>query len=123
MTTYRVTASRWDKGWELDIDGVGVTQAHRLTDAEAMARSYISIDLGVPEDSFDVEVIPDLGGAEREALAVRDEIAKLTAALDAASHRSRTVVRTLTREVGLTGADTATLLGISPQRVSQLGRE
>jgi hypothetical protein len=30
MTRYAVTAKRWKHGWELHIDGVGVTQSRTL---------------------------------------------------------------------------------------------
>jgi hypothetical protein len=64
--TYTVRASRWDRGWELHIAGPnryeGTTQAGGLRSAEAMARDYIALDLDVPEDSFDVKVVPEVGG-------------------------------------------------------------
>lgn len=33
MTTYQVTARRWELGWELHIKGIGVTQAATLASA------------------------------------------------------------------------------------------
>lgn len=65
--TYRVRALRWAKGWELHIDGLGVTQVKRLNEAEAMARDYIALELEVPENSFGVEVVPDVGAALNES--------------------------------------------------------
>ena len=38
MKTYQVRAKRWEHGWELHIEGVGVTQSRTLWDAEDMAR-------------------------------------------------------------------------------------
>ena len=58
MTTYQVTAKRWARGWELHIDGVGVTQSGRLGVAEGMARDYVAATLDVPEGSFDVMITP-----------------------------------------------------------------
>jgi hypothetical protein len=43
---YTVKASRWERGWELRIEGVGVTQSRGLADAEKMVRSYLRMDLG-----------------------------------------------------------------------------
>lgn len=63
MKTYNVRATQWEHGWELDIDGVGVTQSHGLGDAEMMVRDYIALDLGVPSDSFGVDIAPDFTGA------------------------------------------------------------
>jgi hypothetical protein len=55
---YRVTCERWERGLVLHIDGVGVTQTHEdyPDTAEDMARSYISLMLDVPENSFDVAI-------------------------------------------------------------------
>jgi hypothetical protein len=41
MSTYNVRAKRWKHGWELHIDGVGVTQSRILDGAEQMVRDYI----------------------------------------------------------------------------------
>jgi hypothetical protein len=41
MTTYVVRAKRWAHGWELHIDGIGVTQSRTLDGAEQMVRDYI----------------------------------------------------------------------------------
>ncbi|WP_030144570.1 hypothetical protein [Glycomyces sp. NRRL B-16210] len=41
---FRVTAKAWEHGWELYIEGVGVTQAEGVDDAEAMVRDYLEID-------------------------------------------------------------------------------
>jgi hypothetical protein len=60
MTTYTVTAKPWAGGWELHIDGVGVTQARRLTEAEGMVRDYIELMCADSPDSFDVVI--DWGG-------------------------------------------------------------
>jgi hypothetical protein len=59
VKTYSVRATRWEHGWELHIDGMGVTQSDDLDDAEMMVRDYISLDLGVPSDSFAVEITPE----------------------------------------------------------------
>lgn len=59
VKTYSVRAERWEHGWELHIDGLGVTQSDDLDDAEMMVRDYISLDLGVPPDSFAVDIIPE----------------------------------------------------------------
>ena len=37
-TTRNVTAKRWKHGWELHIDGVGVTQSRTLDTAGQMVR-------------------------------------------------------------------------------------
>jgi len=97
-----------------------VTQSRSLSDAEAMVRDYISLDLDVPSESFEVEIIPEIGGGlDEEVTRVRREIREAEQAQIRAAERSRQVVRQL-KEQGLSGKDAATVLGISPQRVSQL---
>lgn len=58
VTTYTVRAKHWKRGWELHIEGLGVTQSKTLDDAEAMVRDYIALDTGAAPDSFAVEIVP-----------------------------------------------------------------
>jgi hypothetical protein len=74
VTIYTVTAKRWVQGWELHIDGVGVTQTRTLVNAEKMAREYIALTLDVDdENSFNVDVVPQLDPAltQRVRIALR----------------------------------------------------
>jgi hypothetical protein len=52
MTTYRVTARRWELGWELHIDGIGVTQAATLASAGHMIRDYVTALTGTDPDEI-----------------------------------------------------------------------
>lgn len=120
--TYEVLARRWAKGWELHIDGVGVTQSRTLTYAEDMVRDYIALDLGIEPDSFEVRITPEIGeGLDEDIAAVQKEIRTAERALAVAAERSRAIVRELTAK-GLSGREVARVLGVSPQRVSQLLR-
>jgi hypothetical protein len=62
MTTYVVRAKRWAHGWELHIDGVGVTQSHTLGGAEQMVRDYIETLTDRDVSDATVVIEPDLGG-------------------------------------------------------------
>lgn len=118
--TYKVLARRWAKGWELHIQDVGVAQSRTLTDAEEMVRDYIALDLGVEPDSFAVRITPEIGeGLDEDIAAVQKEIRTAERALAVAAERSRAIVRQLTAK-GLSGREIARVLGVSPQRVSQL---
>lgn len=120
MTTYTVRAKRWERGWELHIDGVGVTQSHGLTDAESMARSYIAMMTEAAPESFAVTVIPEVGnGLDEEASSAREAAKAADDAQRRAAVASRKVARKL-RERGLSGRDISVVLRVSPQRVSQL---
>lgn len=120
MKTYRVVAKRWAHGWELHIDGVGVTQSRTLGEAEAMVRDYIAVDLDASPDDVDVELAVSLGDS-LDALRqeVREASDRAAVAQTQAAERSRILVRQL-RDAGLSGREIATVLDVSPQRVSQL---
>jgi hypothetical protein len=119
-TTYRVLAKRWDKGWELHIDGVGVTQARKWREAVQMASDLIVRRECVPEGCFNLdwsfEVSDDL---DAEVKAARAAVASSAVAQEEAAAQSRAVARKL-RDEGLSGTEVAAVLDVSPQRVSQL---
>jgi len=120
VTEYQVTARRWAHGWELHIDGVGVTQSRTLASAERMARDYLAMDLGGDPDDYSVVVTPELdGNLATEAEAARDAVRKAERAQRDAAARSREIARRL-KDAGLSGADIAAVLKVSTQRVSQL---
>jgi DNA-directed RNA polymerase specialized sigma subunit len=120
MSTYNVRAKRWKHGWELHIDGIGVTQSRNLDGAEQMARDYIETLTDHDTAGDTVVVHPEVGGGLDEAAdAAREAIVKAEQALRAAAARSRQVARQLKQE-GLSGRDIAAILHVSAQRVSQL---
>ena len=122
MSTYTVRAKRWKHGWELHVDGVGVTQSRNLDGAEQMVRDYIETltDHDTADDA--VLIRPEVGsGLDEEAEAARAAVSEAEHALRAAAARSRQVARRL-RDEGLSGRDIAVILHVSAQRVSQLLR-
>jgi predicted XRE-type DNA-binding protein len=120
MSTYTVRAKRWKHGWELHIEGIGVTQSRNLDGAEQMVRDYIET-LTDHDTADDVVVIqPQVGnGLDEAAEGARQAIAEAEQALRAAAARSRQVAQRL-RQEGLSGRDIAVILHVSAQRVSQL---
>ncbi|MEU9843160.1 hypothetical protein AB0C69_28505 [Actinomadura sp. NPDC048032] len=57
LMKFKVAARPWERGWELHIPDVGVTQsAPNATDAEAMARDYIALERDLPLDAFQVVI-------------------------------------------------------------------
>ena len=120
MSTYTVRAKRWKHGWELHIEGIGVTQSRNLDGAEQMVRDYIETltDHDTADDA--VIILPEVGsGLDEAAEAAREAIAEAEQALRAAAARSRQVAQRL-RQEGLSGRDIAVILHVSAQRVSQL---
>ena len=121
MSDYTVHAKRAGKYWELHIDGAGVTQSRSLgSDADEMIRSYVAMTRDVPADTVTYDLIPEIAAElDAEAAAARRALRDAEAALNAAAARNRAAARHL-RAAGLTGRDTAVVLGVSPQRISQL---
>jgi len=120
MTTYNVTARHWKHGWELHIEGVGVTQSRNLAEAETMVRDYVESLTGTDVGDAVVVISPEVGdGLDEEARAAREAVAAADLATREAAARSRKVARDL-RQAGLSGRDIAAILRVSAQRVSQL---
>lgn len=120
MTVYNVRAKRWEHGWELHIDGVGVTQSRSLWDADMMARDLIARREDIDPASFGVAITPEIGGGlDEQTRAAREAVTDADRAQRRAAAQSREAARRL-RQAGLSGRDIAKVLEISPQRVSQL---
>jgi len=120
--TYRVNAEKHDGWWLLTSPQVpgAVSQVRRLTAAHEHAREAIAFVLDVRPDSFDLDVIPSLGGTlDREVSLARQAVTAAAAAQLEAANQSRKVVAALAKK-GLSGAEVAAVLRLSPQRVSQL---
>ena len=120
--TYTVTAKRWKHGWELHIDGEGVTQTRTLATAKDQVRDYLESMHDRDFTDATVDITIDLDGYEDEVAAARREVAEAAAAQQRAAARSRAVATTL-RARGLSVTDAAEVLGISRGRVSQLVRD
>ncbi len=121
MTTYTVHAKRWAHGWELHIEGVGVTQSRSLAKARETVRDYIETltdtDLG-PDDRILLRD-DDLGDLNAEIEQVRNLTREAEDMQRRSADRARALAQELRRQ-GLSGAETAVVLDVSPQRVSQL---
>ena len=119
--TYTVDAKRWERGWELHVEGVGVTQSRSLHSAARMAREYISLVEGISDEAtIDVEIRPQIDKTlGQEVVAARKVVHELGERQREVAALSRAAAKDLA-ESGLSGADIAVVLDVSPQRVSQL---
>ena len=123
MTERIARVSREGRYWLVAIEGVGVTQARNLGDAQAMAADLISVMTGdrvnVTEVILEIDLPHGLAGhvqmARRKTSAAEEAQRKAAVIL-------RDTARRLRRDAGLTGRDAAFVLGVSEQRVSQLTR-
>lgn len=120
MTTYNVTAKHWKRGWELHIEGVGVTQSKTLAEAETMVRDYIESLTGADAGDAVIVITPEVGGGlDEQVRTAREAVAAADKATRDAAAQSRKAARDLS-QAGLSGRDIAAILRVSAQRVSQL---
>lgn len=116
-----VAAKRWAKGWELHIEGHGVTQARTLADAPRQVADYLASLHDLDISTEDITVVPELPD---ELLArvheSRNDVRKAERELARAAAQQRRVAVTLRNEANLSVSDTAALMEVSRGRVSQL---
>jgi predicted RNase H-like HicB family nuclease len=125
-SSYQARCWRDEAGWWIievpEVPGV-VSEARRLDRVAAMAADAIALVLDTDPASIAVEVCPQLDPQRRELVenlahdSQAAEDARGAAAQAAAKVRSDVAALVGT---GLTAREVAHLLGISPQRVSQL---
>lgn len=120
--SYTVHAKRWTHGWELHIDGEGVTQSRSLATAEVTVRDYLSL-LHDREIDDEIVIVPEIGDRLRRDVAnARSMVRSLADRQQRVAEESRRVAHELA-DAGLKGSEIATVLGVSPQRASQLLKE
>ncbi|HEY2313096.1 MAG TPA: sigma factor-like helix-turn-helix DNA-binding protein [Streptosporangiaceae bacterium] len=118
-TTYTVMAKRWKHGWELHIDGIGVTQSKTLATADQMVRDYIETLTDTDVSGAEVVITPELGALGEKVTTVRAQVDAAERAQRDAAAAKRRLADDL-RAAGLSVSDTAQILGVSRGRVSQL---
>lgn len=119
-TTYTVTATPWEHGWELHVDDVGVTQVANLANAHAQVRDYIETELERDLTDTRIVIVYDLeGNLAKEAAAVKAAADKVASETVEVAARTREVVKRMKRS-GISQSDIAVVMGVSKGRVSQL---
>jgi DNA-binding NarL/FixJ family response regulator len=123
---YRVVVTREDDHWLADVPELqgAHTYARNLPTLDQAVREVIVLADDMPDEAMPDLVIeydyhtgdPELDTTALEVRQLRSEADELAAA--AASRTSQAVAKLVAR--GLSVRDVAALLGISPQRVSQL---
>ncbi|MDR3360913.1 MAG: hypothetical protein LBO20_09815 [Bifidobacteriaceae bacterium] len=118
---YRVDVSRDGRWWLVEIPEIDLAgQARNLDVADAVAKEVIGLALGLEPDGIEVAVevrLPD--EVERALAAAAEREAIGWAAVKDAAELRRSAVAWLIGS-GVSQKDAARLLGVSPQRVSQL---
>ena len=111
------------QGWWVvevpEVDGA-FTQARRLDQVPAMVRDAVSMLEDVPEESIEVEVIPEVDEELATALGhVEDQRAESDRLARAASEEIGAIAKAFS-EKGLPLRDIGVILGMSHQRVAQI---
>ena len=119
VTTYMARAVRWDEGWELHVDGVGVTQVTTLDRAVQQVRDFVETDLEIDASDAEVVIVPELGVVGDRVREAQRRVREADEARSAAARETREAVRALRAE-GISVTDAAAILGVSRGRVSQL---
>ena len=119
MKTYVARAQRWDRGWEIHVDNVGVTQVRSLDRAAEFACELVEIMTGkaVGPEQIVLHVSPE--SINTKVKRAREKTRQAQEAQMHAAQFTREVVAEL-RSQGLSPADIAGLMGISRGRVTQL---
>ncbi len=119
--TFTATVRRDGRWWLVNIPQLDTAgQARTLVEADDVAREVIGLFLDVDPDTVSVAIEVELPETARELWATATEReAAARAAVSAAASMRRDAIRVLHNQ-GISQADAARALGISPQRVSQL---
>lgn len=114
---FTATVKKWRKGWEIHIDGVGVTQARQLSEAKERASDYILSLLD--EEAASIDFSFDLGELSEQVATARIATIRAAQLQKEAAAQNRKAAADL-REAGLTASDIAVVMGVSRGRVSQI---
>ena len=127
MHSYDVHVRRDGNWWMVEIPEItGLTQARRIGEVEEMARSLIAVSTHSRTEDVDIRItgiqvgtLGDIAESAREVTQLRERAREVESE---ASQAIRSLIRNLS-DHGIPVRDTATLLQVSPQRVSQLNSE
>lgn len=119
MKTYVARAKRWDRGWEIHVDNVGVTQVRSLDRAAEFACELVEIMTGKAIDLEQIVLHVSPESINAKVRRAREKTRHAQEAQMQAAQFTREVVAEL-RGQGLSPADIAGLMGISRGRVTQL---
>jgi DNA-directed RNA polymerase specialized sigma subunit len=120
MKTYPATARREGRWWVVEVEGIGTTQGRSTTDAQRMATDLVAVMEDIPLDEISVEIEFELPGE------LGDEVKRAKQETRAAEQAQRSAAEKIRQAVahiisnGMSKQDAARILGVSPQRISQL---
>jgi hypothetical protein len=121
---YKVEVTREGRWWMVHIPEIdGLTQARRIGEAELMAREYIAVSTGTPIADIDVTLTSVFVPGQGDILAAAHRVEELRRAAEQAEAKAADALRDYAKHLadeGIPVRDTAALVHVSPQRVSQV---
>lgn len=123
---YKIEIERDGRWWMVHIPELdGLTQARRINEAELMAREWIAVSTGTPIKEITVHItsikVPGVGDVAAWAAQI-DEDRRAAELANARAQQEAADYANALAKAGVPVRDTAELLRVSPQRVSQLAR-
>jgi hypothetical protein len=124
---YKIEIERDGRWWMVHIPELdGLTQARRLNEAALMGREWIAVSTGTPLVDVAVSIasitVPEVGDIHAAAENIQQLRAVACRAELIAAEAMRRFVRALTA-ADIPVRDAGYLLGVSPQRISQLAND
>jgi len=124
MREYKVEVTREGRWWMINVPEIDqLTQARRISEIVPMAESLITVSTDQPLTDITVRIVsidvPGLGDVAARAATIEDARNAAAHAAEVAQHNAAEYARALAK-AGVPVRDTADLLHVSPQRVSQL---
>ena len=117
--TINITAKPWEGGWELWHGDEVWTQVNTLARARQQVVDYLdTVDEGVENAAMNIVITPEVSGWQ-EARESRQAAQQAEEQRQHATTLARQAAKRL-RAQGISLADTASILGVSRGRVSQL---
>lgn len=118
-----VTVTRWDGGWELEIDPDNVTQVRTLAKAVGQVRDYLdTLHPEVDHSNWTIQLKPSSDELADRIRKSREAAIAAQQAQERAAKETRAVLAMILAQ-DITSNDAAALLGISSGRVSQLKKD
>jgi len=66
VSAYNVQAVKWEHGWELHVEDVGVTQCRTLATAVQQARDFVATMFDIDVDDAEIHLSVAIGGVEKD---------------------------------------------------------
>jgi DNA-directed RNA polymerase specialized sigma24 family protein len=121
MRTVKVTAQRVGKWWVLESEEAGsVSQCRTLAQVDEEMREAIAYQLGIPEDSFTVDVEVVLPEAYEDEMTRSEQLREEAAQASHEAVEARRRAAKELQELHMSVRDIGQVMGVSYQRAHQL---